>query len=245
MNTADKQMINIKTVRFDRGLFIVAILICLILSAAILLSFSAGHPFKIILLGSIIAFIVSYCSYPFILKYYTSQTSLFFSDSRLIKQQADQGMVDFIDWDAMKSYQIHAFESLYGSGFTLTVHPKKGPNRKMSFIGVSLMDDYNIQNPGSLIFKLTQNINDYNKQQLSQNQILLLPGFFASSLLTYLLSIFSVLVLLAFVFYSVSYLSSENKLILFLFPVIIATTFYSKRRKARILYEKLYRLHSR
>ena len=242
---AAEQMINIRTVRFDRGLIIITILTGLILSVAILVSFSVEHPFKVILPGSIIAFIVSYCSYPFILKHYTSQTSLFFSDSRLIKQQADQGMVDFIDWDAMKSYQIHAFESLYGSGFTLTVHPKKGANRKMSFIGISLMDDYNIQNPGSLIFKLTQNINDYNKQQLSKSQILLLPGFFASRLLTYLLLIFLVLVLLAFVFYSVTDFNSRNYLILFLFPVIIGTTFYSKRRKARILYEKLYRLHSR
>jgi hypothetical protein len=68
-----------------------------------------------------------------------------------------------INWESVKAYEIQPFESLSGSGFTLKIYQKNHIIVRISFIGINLLDNYNIIDSDSLIFNLIQQINEYNQ----------------------------------------------------------------------------------
>jgi len=239
-----KTDITIKATLFQsqKGLLSMFLVFCLSAIIAISLPFIFKGSQGSFLMGTVMFFIIPVFSFPIIKKKCLREVLLFYNQIGFSVSEPNQDIKKAIKWDEIESHRIQSFKNLSGIGFVWKIKLKNCENFKFALIDNELLN-FTKGGNDTLIQTICGFVRNYNKNQKEHNnQINLLPGFFATKPGSYFLWL-PVFLALFDILYRLSHpLTSQQNTYFLLLVIVITFGFWAQRRKDQKIYTRILEL---
>jgi len=175
-----------------------------------------------------------------------------FTSKVLLEMDNDSFSVSYLDSYSkrVKKQKIYLWDSIQSFNFSfgqnipiitaLTLHFNKGLPKTFNFFDKEFKDDKSFKemlNGGCLLTVFYNQVKQYNVNKAQEDQIQLLPGFFASKTGTILIYLVAVLIIVAIIIHLL--IDPSSSFATLLISIGLVAGFFSKRKDSLVLYKKI------
>jgi len=175
-----------------------------------------------------------------------------FTSKVLLEMDKDSFSVLYLDSDgeSVKKQRIYPWESIQGYNFyfgestptitALTLHFKKGLPKSFNFFDKEFKDTKSFNemfNSECLLTLFYNQVKQYNDNKAQEDQIQLLPGFFATKTGKIIIYLLAALIIAAIVFHLI--IDIKSSFATLLISIGLVAGFFSKRKSSLELYKKI------